>query len=147
MWVLGIKPTSSGRATSALNPKPSLQYPTPTPTPFGDQLNLSRIDLVWGRSSNSSSLPVAILPLRSVLSSSSSVPGCLSGTPLGRQNSVCNGGPSPCFFFLYGKLEFVTIGMASGLLCTQALLVCSIYLLGRKGKAEPGTGGTWFDSE
>lgn len=100
MWVLGIKPTSSGRATSALNPKPSLQYP-PTPTPFGDQLNLFRIDLVWGRLSNSSSLPVAILPLRNILSSSPSVPDCLSGIPLGRQNSVCNGGPSPCFFSVW----------------------------------------------
>lgn len=49
---------------------------------------------------NSYSLPVAILPLRNSLSSSSSVPDCLSGTPLGRQNSVCNGGPQSMFFWM-----------------------------------------------
>lgn len=98
MWVLGIEPMSSGRATSALNPKPSLQYPPP-PTPFGGPLNLFRIDLVWGRL-HSSSLPVAMLPLRNILSSRSSVPDCLSGTPLQRQNSVCNGGPQSMFFWM-----------------------------------------------
>jgi hypothetical protein len=44
-------------------------------------------------------------------------------------------------------VEFGTTAVVSGLLCTQAPLVCHIHLPGRKGKAAPGMGGTQFDPE